>query len=902
MRFISTLCRAARAVIAPSNLPAAIALVCFVALGVAAEVKNRDVFAEQLRARSLVQLNMIRAQLESNINSNIQLVRGLVATIAFDPGMGLQRFNQLAEEVFRNRGQLRNVAAAPGLVISMVYPLEGNEKAIGLDYRKNAEQRDAALKARDLGHVVFAGPVTLKQGGQGFIARFPVFVDRPSGTNEFWGIVSAVIDVDRLYRDSGLYDPTNGLDISISGVNGTGGRGAQFYGKLNVLSRQPVVATVRVPYGNWKIAAVPSQGWDVEPPNAWLLRLVMGVVGALVVAPIWFAGRFFAASQRHHNGLKRRERELRALSHRLELALEVSKIGVWEHDIQRDHLIWDDRINEIYGKPKDGKPRNYVDWIRNIHPDDVDAAVKDFHRALDEGRYSSEYRVLTDDGRLRYVRSSAVVVREPNEPPRMIGAEWDVTTDVKLARALERAKTLAESRNTELEIAKARIEHDAMHDRLTGLPNRRYLDQVLASHSASEEKGQTALLQIDLDRFKQINDTLGHSAGDAMLVHAAKVIVDCARPQDFVARVGGDEYVVVCRTCEGTSFLSELAERIIERMRQPVPYEGHQCRFGVSIGIAVEGGEEKVDPRRLMVNADIALYRAKSLGRNRHEFFTGVLQAEVLRTKQIADDILGGLERSEFIPYYQPQVDPVTHRIVGMEALARWMHPTEGMLTPDKFLKIAEDLDVVATIDTSILHQVLAQAAAWRKAGIEVPHLSVNVSARRLGDEGLISGLRDLEIEPGSMSFELLESIFLDDNDDMVAWNVDRIKDLGIDIEIDDFGTGYASIIGLMKLKPRRLKIDRQLITPVVDSDRQRQLVQSIIDIGKSLGIDVVAEGVETMEHARILRDLGCDRLQGYAFARPMSAAAAEAFMREHRPATALRGTARRLRLAAKSL
>lgn len=897
MRFLMAQCRSACCVFTLSNVPAVIALVGIMALGIAAELKNREVFEEQLRARSLVQLNTVRAQLESNINSNIQLVRGLVATLSFDPDMGEERFAALAEKVFRDRGQLKNVAAAPGLVVSMIYPREGNEQALGLDYNKNPQQRDAALQARDTGHLVFAGPVALKQGGQGFIARFPVFATRPDGHSYFWGILSAVIDIDRLYRDSGLYDPGHGLDIAISGVNGTGAKGAQFFGKLNVFSRHPVAASVRVPFGTWRIAAVPTLGWDIDPPNAWLLRLLMGLVGVLVVAPIWVAGRLFASSQRHHGDLKGREREVRALSHRLELALEVSKIGVWEHDVHKGELIWDDRINEIYGKPRDRKPRNYVDWIRNIHPDDVDAAVKDFHRALDEGHYSSEYRVLTDDGRLRYVRTRAVVVREPNEPTRMIGAEWDVTADVKLARALERAKTLAESRNTELEAAKARIEHDAMHDSLTGLPNRCYLDEILASDSTSEEKGQTAVLQIDLDRFKQINNTLGHAAGDAVLVHAANVIRDCVRPQDFVARVGGDEYVVVCRS-EGTSFLSSLAEKIIARMREPVPFEGHQCRFGVSIGIAVEGGEEKADPKRLMVNADIALYRAKSLGRNRYEFYTCVLQAEIMRTKQIADDILGGLERNEFIPFYQPQVDPETYQIVGVEALARWLHPTEGMLTPDKFLKTAEDLDMVATIDKSILHQVLAQMAAWKRAGIAVPHMSVNVSARRLGDEGLIKGLRDLNIEPGTLSFELLESIFLDDNDDMVAWNVDRIKDLGIDIEIDDFGTGYASIIGLMKLKPRRLKIDRQLITPVVDSERQRQLVQSIIDIGKSLGVDVVAEGVETMEHARILRTLGCDRLQGYAFARPMSAAAMETFMREQRALPSLRVVANQLRLA----
>src|SRR5690606_37777716 len=214
--------------------------------------------------------------------------------------------------------------------------------------------------------------------------------------------------------------------------------------------------------------------------------------------------------------------------------------------------------------------------------------------------------------------------------------------------------------------------------------------------------------------------------------------------------------------------------------------------------------------------------------------------------------------------------------------------PGEGLLAPAAFMKIAEELNVVDTIDRLILEQALADLGTWRKAGLAIPKVSVNVSARRLHDEELIKSLGELDIEPGTISFELVESIFLDEQDELVTWNVDRIKEFGIDVEIDDFGTGYASIVSLLKLKPRRLKIDRQLIMPIVRSPAQRQLVGSIIDIGHSLGIEVLAEGVETMEHAHIMRDLGCDALQGYAFARPMSAADLDGFVaaRRHRLAS----------------
>ena len=437
---------------------------------------------------------------------------------------------------------------------------------------------------------------------------------------------------------------------------------------------------------------------------------------------------------------------------------------------------------------------------------------------------------------------------------------------------------LSEARNAELEAAKARIEYNALHDSLTGLPNRRYLDEILASHAERfETEGQRAgLLHIDLDRFKQINDTLGHAAGDAMLVHAARVLKSNLRAGDFVARVGGDEFVVVCPTSQAdqgswNDRLAALADRIIEQMHQPVMYEGHECRFGVSIGIASDM-DAVADPKRLLVNADMALYRAKNRGRNRYQFFNEALQSEVVSSKRIADDILNGIERNEFVPYYQPQFDADTLAIVGVEALARWNHPTEGVLAPAAFMKVAEELNVVGIIDRLILEQTLKNFNQWSAAGLGVPKVSVNVSARRLHDEELISGLRDLRIRPGTVSFELVESIFLDENDELVTWNVEQIKNLGIDVEIDDFGTGYASIVSLLKLKPRRLKIDRQLIIPVVRSPAQRQLVGSIIEIGKSLGIEVLAEGVETMEHARVLKSLGCHALQGFAFARAMDA------------------------------
>jgi diguanylate cyclase (GGDEF)-like protein len=879
-----------RAVFRPTTIPAAIAAIVILCAAVFAESQNREISRQQLRTDVLGQVGLIRAKLEGTINGNIQLVRGLVATLSTEPSMDQERFAALSANLLGKKSQIRNIAGAPDFVVSLMYPLKGNEKAIGLDYRINAQQRAAALRARDTGGLVLAGPVDLVQGGQGLIGRFPVFTEGDAGQERFWGIVSAVVDVGRLYRESGLLDPKLPIDVAISGKDGLQDDRTIFYGDPAVVGNDPVMAEVVLPSGSWHIAAVPKGGWNVPPANLWLLRAIMGACGALIIIPILITGGLIEERQKNIRELRRREAELERLSRRLGLALDASSVGVWEYDITSDRLVWDERMDELYGLPADGKERGYADWKGAIHPDDLERAEADFARSTSTGApYNSDYRLRLPDGALRHIRAIGAVYGDADGARRIVGANWDVSADVALNDDLRRAKSLTEARNAELLVAKARIEHTALHDSLTGLPNRRYLDEKLEIRASlrGEEKRRTALLHIDLDRFKQINDTLGHAAGDAMLVHAAKILKKNVRATDFLARVGGDEFVVMCLlegsgSDEDAKYLAGLADRVIRQMRRPVLFEGHECRFGVSVGIATES-DPTADPRKLLVNADIALYRAKSRGRNRYQFFNDALQAEIVSTKRMADEILSGIEQKQFVAYYQPQFDAQTLEVTGVEALVRWNHPTDGVLAPGAFLGIAEELNVVSTIDRMILEQGLEDFRKWREAGLNIPKFSVNVSARRLNDEELIRSLRRLDIEPGTVSFELVESIFLDDNDAYIGWNVEQIKELGIDIEIDDFGTGYASIVSLLKLKPRRLKIDRQLVMPITQSRAQRNLVESIVEIGKSLGIEVIAEGVETMEHAAMLKSLGCHGLQGYAFAQALKSDELKSFVQSRR-------------------
>jgi len=579
---------------------------------------------------------------------------------------------------------------------------------------------------------------------------------------------------------------------------------------------------------------------------------------------------------------KEQEQRLREVTQRLELALRVARIGVFEGNLKTGELLWDDRIREIFSVPA-GKALTAADWVQALHPDDAEETLRALAETVaSKGTLRQSYRMIRPDGQIRTIASNAAYIEDADGTPKLIGANADITEEVALAESLRAANVLAEARNAELEAAKARIENQSLHDALTGLPNRRYLDEIIASFAERRQDGAhegLAILHIDLDRFKQINDTLGHNAGDAVLRHVAKLLLEAAGMSNFVARVGGDEFVVVCLNETDPDRLAVLAERIIAAVQQPMPYEGHFCRVGASVGIAIEAGGV-IDPRRVLINGDMALYRAKERGRNRHEFFSRALQQELESNKRIADDILRGIEQTEFIPYYQPVVDARTYEPVGVEALVRWRHPTHGILAPDRFLKVAEDLNVLPAIDRDILATAIEDLAQWQARGLPIQSVSVNVSFRRLSEEGLVPSLRRLNIKPGTVSFEFLESIFLDEFDDRVAWNIDAIKELGIGIDVDDFGTGHTSFVSLLRLMPRRFKIDRQLIEPVATSEGQRRLVASIVDIGRTLGIKVVAEGVETMEQARVLREVGCDFLQGYAFARPMPAEELERWVR----------------------
>lgn len=429
------------------------------------------------------------------------------------------------------------------------------------------------------------------------------------------------------------------------------------------------------------------------------------------------------------------------------------------------------------------------------------------------------------------------------------------------------------------------LTHIAFHDALTGLPNRRSFEERLADYSKLLSIGSMplAVLHIDLDRFKEINDALGHAAGDLVLKKAASVIATFAKDDDFLARVGGDEFMMLCPMQEEYSDGDEamrirnMGEAIIAELAKPIVIDANEARFGASIGISFST-PETTDLSVLVVDADLALYKSKESGRNQVQVFSHRIAQEITNERNLRDALTTAVERSEFCAFYQPKFDAVTYELVGVEALVRWDHPTEGILAPISFLPTAYDMGIVDKIDHIVLcKSATALNSLYHEHGILIPELSVNVSQERLSDPSLLDSVAEVN-GPFRLTFELLESIAFDDQGDRFAWMLDALRERDIGIQIDDFGSGRASISALLNINPERLKIDRNLITPIIEKENNRQLVRGIIDIAQSMSIKVTAEGIETMEHAKVAQQLGCDCLQGYAFSRPLSEDAFRSF------------------------
>ena len=427
----------------------------------------------------------------------------------------------------------------------------------------------------------------------------------------------------------------------------------------------------------------------------------------------------------------------------------------------------------------------------------------------------------------------------------------------------------------ELKIYAERLEHSnqefsyqALHDELTGLGNRRYLNLKLEEWAAAREASgnEIAALHIDLDRFKQINDTMGHAAGDFVLEIVSERLHQILREKDVITRTGGDEFVALIACDIGSEVPKEVAERLVEEMAKPVTFEGRPCDFGASIGVAQT---PLIQPDELLTSSDIALYKAKTAGRGCVGVFDSSDLEDLHAAKHLGDDIMRALEQGEFVPAFLPEVDPATGALVGFEALARWRHPERGLLLPSEFLDAADDLQILDQIDKAVFEATMNTCAQMFADAGWAPNLAFNLSHARLLEADLAESILHWNY-PGEISLELVENVFLEDESIGFLRSLEDLRKAGVKLTVDDFGSGRASIVALRRLAPDRLKIDARLIEPIASSDTALQLVRSIFDLGRALKIDVIAEGVETQAQTRALCDIGFNRAQGYYFSQPM--------------------------------
>lgn len=430
-----------------------------------------------------------------------------------------------------------------------------------------------------------------------------------------------------------------------------------------------------------------------------------------------------------------------------------------------------------------------------------------------------------------------------------------------------------------LEKANREIKHQALHDSLTGLRNRRALDEALRERARNNQPA--TIVRIDLDHFKYVNDTMGHEAGDFVLRQVAAIMVELCETDDIPARVGGDEFVVLLAADRTEETGSALAQSLLDRIREPMEFEAKLVRVGASFGVASTLGA-LVNIDSVVVAADAALYEAKEAGRNRVDLYTPELHEQIGARRDMARELKRAIAEEEFTPYFQPQIDARSRSLIGVETLVRWDSEALGFLMPDTFLPVAERLSVVAEIDDIVFRKAVAQIREIHEMGVGIDKLSVNVTAHRIHDPNVVRMVKELDSGGLTLSFEVLESVLVEEQTELFRFGVDALRDVGVKIEIDDFGSGHASIIGLMQLGPDAMKIDRRLVRDIGVSSVNREVVQNIVNIAKSMDLTVVAEGVETSEQADLLAEIGCHILQGYAIAKPMPIDALKAFATDY--------------------
>lgn len=566
---------------------------------------------------------------------------------------------------------------------------------------------------------------------------------------------------------------------------------------------------------------------------------------------------------------KKAEEALRESEERYALAARGANDGLWDWDLRNRSVYFSCRWKSMLGYEEKEVGGHPDEWLGRIHPDDretVEAKITS-HLIGHNPHFVCEYRILHKDGTYRWALNRGLAVRDNDgKAYRIAGSQTDITA----RKAVEE-----------------QLLHDALHDSLTGLPNRALfmdrLDHVL--RSSQRYTGYLyAVLFLDMDRFKAVNDSFGHAIGDKLLIAIGQKISNSLRPGDTVARLGGDEFAILLEHISNLTDAVEIAERIRTELLSPFSLDGHEIFSGASIGIALSSGVYE-RPEQILRDADVAMYQAKAKRNSSYEIFDAKTYVSVVEHLQRETDLRRAIEHKEFLLHYQPIIDLKKNMIIGFESLVRWNHPLRGLIYPTEFIPLAEETGLIFQLGEWTLRESCRQLRAWQEEYPQDPPLtmSINISGRQFSQPDLISTLTDIAKETGidasSLAIDITESTIME-NAEAAAAKMLQLREMGIHIHIDDFGTGYSSLSHLHRFPITALKIDRTFVSRLTANGENKDVITTIVSLAKSLNLEVIVEGIELIHQLSKINNLNCHYGQGYLFSEPKEAEAMHAWLK----------------------
>jgi len=571
-------------------------------------------------------------------------------------------------------------------------------------------------------------------------------------------------------------------------------------------------------------------------------------------------GMFWDVTDLHHA-----QKALESSEQRYALAAAGANDGLWDWDLRTGQVYYGPRWKSMLGFQEDEIGNSPEEWMKRVHAEDLEKLKTDLasHVLGKTAHFENEHRMLHKDGGYRWMLSRGIGVRARNSKAvRLAGSQTDITDRKRFEEQLAQ---------------------QAFYDTLTGLPNRALFMDRLALAVTRQRRRKSSMFSIlflDVDRFKDVNDSLGHLKGDLLLTSIARRLETCVRPGDTVARLGGDEFTILLDDMRDPADAVQVADRILEQMRMPFVLAGHEVFATVSIGIAPGAHYDK--PEDLLRDADTAMYRAKERGKNCYEVFDTAMHSRAVARLELETDLRKAIERKEFRVYYQPIVSLISDGLVGFEALVRWQHPQKGLVTPGEFLPLAEETGLILPIDLWVLREAARQTKEWqdRYASAAELRINVNLSTKQFSQPGLVERVKDVLTQTGldgrHLTLEITESAIMEETQALASL-LEQLRKLDIRLYLDDFGTGYSSLGYLHRFPIHSLKIHSSFVGQLgKEAEDPGQLVRTITTLAENMSMGVVAEGVETREQLTKLRDLRCQRVQGYFFSRPLSAVDAE--------------------------